>query len=131
VSARRLAACAVAVALFGAGCGGGSGVSPQASDQLTGAVARVRAAARAHDVVGANARLGDVRRMVTFLRARGDVSGAAAARILEAANEVAADLGLIPTTPTTTTTTTTTTPPPPPAPEKGKGHHGHGGGNGD
>jgi hypothetical protein len=96
---------------------------------LVGAVARVRAAARAHDVVGAKARLDDVRRMLALLRARGDVSDAAARRILAAAATVEADLRLVPTT--TTSTTTTTSPPPPH--EKKKEHHGHGkgGDNGD
>jgi hypothetical protein len=128
VRSRRLAACTIAFALVAAGCSGGSGIDRQASDQLVAAVARVRAAARAHDVAGANARLGDVRNMVAFLRARGDLSGAAAGRILGAADGVATDLLLIPTTTTTTTSTTTTLPPP--APERKKGH-GRGGGNGD
>jgi hypothetical protein len=134
VTSRRLAACALAFALCGAGCGGHSGINRQASDRLTSAVAGVRAAARAHDVVAARARLDAVRRMVVSLRARGDLSDAVAGRILVAADAVGSDLSLIPTTTTststTTTTTTTTQPAPPPAGKKD--HHGHGkGDNGD
>jgi hypothetical protein len=120
----------VAFGILAAGCGGGSGINRQASEQLVTAVARVRAAARAHDVVGATARLGDVRRMVAVLRARGDLSDSAAGRILGAASAVATDLRLIPTTTTTTTSTTTTTTPTQPPPPKKKGH-GHGGDQGD
>jgi hypothetical protein len=133
VRSRRLAACGLAFALCAAGCGGRPGIDRQASDQLASAVARVRAAARAHDVVGAKARLDDVRRMVVVLRAHGDLSQSAAGRILVAADAVGSDLRLIPTTTTSTstTTTTTTTLPPPPA-GKQKDHHGKGSGdNGD
>jgi hypothetical protein len=127
---RGLAACA-ALVLLGAGCGGGSGVDHQASDQLATAVAGVRAAANAHDATLASSRLDDVRRMVLFLRVRGDLSDRAAGRILVDADAVGTSLGLIPTTTTTTTmtTTTTTTLPPPPAPSLGD--HGHGNGNGN
>jgi hypothetical protein len=124
-------AAGIAIALFAAGCGGGSGVDRQASDQLTTAVAGVRAAASADDVTLASARLDDLRRMVLFLRLRGDVSDHAAGRILGAADAVAADLDLIPTTTTTSTstTTTTTTPTTTPQPFPPHGHHGHGNGN--
>src|SRR5262249_44464857 len=127
---RASAGCVIAVVLAAAGCSGSSGIDRQASDQLGTAVARVRAAARAHDVVDANARVGAVRGMVAVVRARGDLSDGAAGRILGAANAVAADLRLIPTTTTTTSSTTTTTPAPPPAPERKKGHD-HGGDHGD
>lgn len=142
---RRFAAGSVAFGLAAAGCGGHSNIDRQASVQLESAVARVRAAAAARDVAGANARLAEVRRMVALFRAHRDLSAAAAARILTAAAAAAvgSDLSLIPTTTTPTTTTpTTTTPttipqkpappkpggPPPPAPAKNKDHHGRGGG---
>jgi hypothetical protein len=134
VRSRRLAACTLAFGLVATGCGGGSSIDRQASQQLAGAVARVRAAARAHDVAGARARLDDVRRMLALLRARGDVSDAAARRILAAADAVGTDLRLIPTTTTTSTSTTTTTPPRRPPPNGKKDHHGRAkgdGGNGD
>jgi hypothetical protein len=119
----------VALVLLVAGCGGGSGIDRQASDQLATAVAGVRAAANAHDVTLASARLDDVRRMVLFLRLHGDLSEHAAGRILQATDEVATDLQLVPTT-TTTSTTTTTTPAPPSSSER-HGHHGNGNGNGN
>jgi hypothetical protein len=128
VRTRRLAATAVAFALLAQGCGTHTGIDRQASDELTTAVAQVRAAARAHDVAGAQAGLDDVRRMVASLRDHRDLSDATAGRILVATDEVAADLRLIPTTTTSTSSTTTTTRPAPPPPPK-KGHHGQG--NGD
>jgi hypothetical protein len=131
VTSRRLAACGLAFALCAGGCGGHGGISRQASAELESAVARVRAAARVHDVAGARTRLDAVRQMVVSLRSRGDLTDAQAGRILVAADAVGADLSLIPTTTTSTSTTTTTTPAPPPPPAK-KDHHGHGhGDNGD
>jgi hypothetical protein len=129
VRARLVAACAVTFALCAAGCGGHSSIDRQASEQLAGVVAQVRAAARAHDVVAANARLDDIGRMVALLRARGDVSEGAARRILAAADAVRTDLRLVATTTTSTSTTSSTTSPPPP--DKRKEHHGHGKGGGD
>jgi hypothetical protein len=134
VRSRRFAACGLAFALCASACGGHGGISRSASAQLANAVAGVRAAARAHDVTAARARLDDVRRIVVSLKARGDLGDAAARRILVAADEVGGDLSLISTTTTSTTTTTTQPAPSPTVPpvEKPKGHHGHGhGDNGD
>jgi hypothetical protein len=132
VTSRRLAACALAFALCGAGCGAHAGINRQASAQLESAVAGIRAAARAHDVVAARTRLDVVRRMVVSLRSRGDLSDVAAGRILLAADAVGADLGLIPTTTSTATTTLAPAQSTPPPPGNKKDHHGRGNGdNGD
>jgi hypothetical protein len=130
---KRLAGMLLAALLIvAAGCGGKTAIDARASDQLTAAVARVRAAARDHDVAGAGARLDDLRRIVLLLRANGDLTDAAAGRILAAADGVGSDLRLIPTTTSTTTispTTTTPNPPSPPPPRPDKRHHGKGDGN--
>jgi hypothetical protein len=125
----RIAAIATAVLLSAAllsSCGGHPAITRDASAQLTAAVARVRAAAVAHDTATASARLDDVRKSVLLLRANGELSQAAAGRILSAADLVASDLPLASTTTTTTTPTspsTSTTTSTVPAP-RGKDHHG-------
>ena len=111
------------------GCGGHTAMTRDASAQLTAAVARVRAAAVAHDTATASARLDDVRKRVLLLRATGELSQAAGDRILSAADLVASDLPLASTTTSTTTTTSTststsTTTSTVPAPPRGKDHHG-------
>jgi hypothetical protein len=117
------------------GCGGNSGTSRQVSNQLGAEVARVRAAAATRDISTATARLDDLRRSVLLLRANGDLSAAAASRILLAADRVQTDLPLIAQTSTTTTTaststTTATTAPKSTTPPKRQHDKGHGKGNG-
>jgi hypothetical protein len=135
---RVLGACFV-IALVGSGCGGSDhALNPQVSAQLDAAVGRITTAVQARDIATTSAQLADLRKSVLVFRSRGDLSDAAATRILNAADVVQSDLGLI--TPNTTTTTTTTTSPtttttttvptkpaPPPTTRKRKGK-GHGGG---
>ena len=133
---RVLGAC-LAVALAVGGCGGSnSALNPQVSSQLVAAVGRITTAAQARDVATTNAQLADLRKSVLVFRSQGDLSDATATRILNAADVVQSDLGLLtPSTTTTTTssptTTTTTVPtkpvPAPPSPKRHKGK-GHGGG---
>jgi hypothetical protein len=86
---------------------------------------------QARDIATTSAQLADLRKSVLVFRSQGDLSDAAATRILNAAAVVQSDLGLItPNTTTSPTTTTTTTVPTKPAPppttrkRKGKGHGG-------
>jgi hypothetical protein len=132
---RVLGACFV-IALVGSGCGGSDhALNPQVSAQLDAAVGRITTAVQARDITTTSAQLADLRKSVLVFRSRGDLSDAAATRILNAADVVQSDLGLItpntttsPTPPTTTTTTTVPTKPaPPPTTRKRKGK-GHGGG---
>jgi hypothetical protein len=126
------------IALAVGGCGGGnSAPSSQVSAQLVAEVGRITTAAQAHDVATTTARLADLRKSVLLLRSQDDLSDAAATRILNAADVVQADLGLLaPSTTTSTSSTTTATTattaatksPPPPAPAKK--HHGKGHGDG-
>jgi hypothetical protein len=116
-----------ALAALLSGCGGPSAISRDASAQLVAAVGRVRAAAQAHDVATAQARLADVRRRVLLLRANGELTQTAAGRILSAADLVASDLPLATTSTSTTTSSTTTststTSSTVPRPRGGKDHH--------
>jgi hypothetical protein len=119
---RRVAAVA-AVVLLGACASSGAGVSKPAGHLLQAEVQSIRLAARGANRAEAERGLSDLRASVTELRASGDLSADAAARIRDAASSVEAELALIPL-PTTTTTTTTTTTLPNPGP--GRGHHDHG-----
>jgi hypothetical protein len=128
---RVLGACFV-IALAGSGCGGSDhALNPQVSAQLDAAVGRITTAVQARDIATTSAQLADLRKSVLVFRSQGDLSDAAATRILNAAAVVQSDLGLItPNTTTSPTTTTTTTVPTKPAPppttrkRKGKGHGG-------
>lgn len=92
-------------------CGGGrSGISDTAAAQLGPHVARIRAAAG--DPPAASAELDGLRVAVDELRRTGELSEAAAARVLAAGAEVEARLaGLTPPPTTTWADTTTSTPP--------------------
>ena len=116
-----------------AACGSGtSGVSAPAGALLHTRVAAIRTAASHGDRSAAADQLTQLRDSVAALRARGEISDAAAKRILGAAATVQTELALLPPPSTTTTTTieptTTTKPKPPGPPKKGPGpkdhHHG-------
>jgi hypothetical protein len=106
VTARGLVAavCLLVVAACGSA---DSGVSEPAGRLLTVQVEAIRAAAGGADRASTAQRLAQLRETVTQLRADGELSSNAAAKIRRAAAAVAAQLDLLPI-PTTTTTTTTT-----------------------
>jgi hypothetical protein len=105
----RLIGALTLVALLGlSACGSSdSGVSPSAGKILDLQVAALRVTAARADRDAAAQQLALLRASVDKLRADGDLSASAAARIRKAADEVDSQLVLLPTT----TTTTTTTPP--------------------
>lgn len=116
----------VVVALTLAGCGHGTpAISNDASKALQAKVAQIRISASARDATAATAELAELRTQVAELRRNGELSEAAAQKILDAAVVVDQNLSLI----TTTTTTTTTTSPPSRGKGKGKGDGGGGGGD--
>ena len=120
---RRLVLIAVIVL---AACGSSSsGVSKSAGALLHQQVGAIRTAAGHADRGGAAQQLAQLLTTVEQLRAKGELSKDAAARIRLAAATVQARLSLLPA-PTTTATTTT---PPPGAQEQNK--HGHGKGKDD
>ena len=96
-------------------------VSEPAARLLRVQVAAVRTAAAARDRAGTAAQLTSLRASIVRLRKQGEISRDAAARLDRAADDVAAQLTLIPL-PTTTTTTTTA----PRHEEDERGPHGHG-----
>ena len=105
---RRLVLIAVIVL---AACGSGSsGVSKSAGTLLHQQVGAIRTAAGHADRDGAAQQLAQLLTSVEQLRANGELSKDAAARIRLAAAAVRAQLSLLPA-PTTTTTSTTTLPP--------------------
>ena len=120
---RAIAAAALGLLLLlgsGAGCGGGidTGVSADAARQLDLQVAAVRQRAEAGDLGQASTLLTDLTTSVRSLHDQGQLSDAASARIMHAADLVRQQL----TGATTTAPTTTEAPPPPteaPAPPKG------------
>jgi hypothetical protein len=106
-----------------AGCGGSSSLPPAAATQLQPRVAAIRAAASAGDPIGARAAAGELQRMVTALRASGDLSAKQATAILAAAAQVDTQLALLtPPVAETSTSTTTATTDEHPGKGKGKGH---------
>jgi hypothetical protein len=90
-----------------AGCGGSGSLPRSAATVLQPRVAAIRVAASAGDPAGARAAAVELRRMVTDLRATGDLSAKQAAAILAAAAEVETQLALlappVPENPTSTT----------------------------
>lgn len=101
---RRALGALLVSALTVAGCGGGApALSEGAAGDLSARAAQVRAAAVARDRARAAGALAGLRSAVTTHRNQGQVSEERAARILAAAAEVEAQLGLLPE-PTTTTT---------------------------
>ena len=112
-ASRRLVLIAVIVL---AACGSGSsGVSKSAGTLLHQQVGAIRTAAGHADRDGAALQLAQLLTSVEQLRAKGELSNDAAARIRLAAAAVQVRLSLLPA-PTTTTTSTTT--PPPGKPER-------------
>lgn len=95
------------VALVLAACGGSPAVSDAASTSLEARVAEIRQLAAGRQADGVTARLAEFGAEVERLRSEGEISAAAAERILGAARAVEQQVRLI-----TTTTTTTTAPPP-------------------
>jgi hypothetical protein len=121
---------AVLLAMGAAACGDdGPDVSAGAARTLHGGIQLARAAAAARDRDGARAALEHLERSVATLRADGQITADARARIDAAIAHARAELTSIPTT-TTTTTTTTTRPEhgrDKERPDHGKGHEGRGG----
>jgi hypothetical protein len=120
----------VLTAVVLAGCGSSSpGISEDASNRLQLQVEAVRNAATAHDRALAEGGLAELRRSVTDLRHRKEISRERATKIFDAAADVETQLQTIPTT---TTTTPPTVPSPPPKGGKdddGKDNKGKGGGD--
>jgi hypothetical protein len=124
-----------------ASCGGSSDIEPRASRDLTSRMTMVRSAVDAGDRVAARAAVRDLERAVTRWQAQDLVSDARAEEILAAAEEVLAQLSLLPPpspSPTMTSPSPTpSTPSPPPThapkpPHEPPGHEpGHGHGNDD
>lgn len=111
-----------------AGCGSSSpDISEDASRQLDLQVQAVRNAAAGLDRGGAEVALAEVRKSVTALRARDEISADRAAKVRDAAAAVEAQIQSIPTTTTTTTTTTL----PPPTRDQGNGRKDRRGNGGD
>ena len=95
---RELAVIAT-LAVASTGCGDdGARVSEPASAWLTAQVEQIHAAAAANDRAGAEAGLAQLRQQVDQFLASDDLTIAAAARILAAADDVQAELAAIPTT---------------------------------
>jgi hypothetical protein len=114
----------VAMLLLLAACGSGSsGVSNSAGTLLHAQVGAIRTAASHADRSAAAQQLVQLLTSVEQLKAKGELSNAAASRIRSAAAAVEGQLSLLPV-PTTTTTTS-------PAENQRRKNHGHGKGNGD
>jgi hypothetical protein len=123
---RRLAPVLVAgLVLLGAGCGGSSGPSMTsgAARQLQAQDQAVHLALASGDRGLVDRTLADLRRTVSTLQGRGELSPDRAHAILTAVDAVQTDLVLLPTTTTSTTTTT--------APRDHKHGDPGGGGKGD
>jgi len=111
------------VMVMAVGCGSsGPAITRTAAAQLQADVSAIRAAAAAGDRAAAATGLDTLRRHVTAFQQAGQVSSAAATRIVQSVGVVSANLVLLPA-PTTTTTTSTTVAP---ASDSGSGSHGHG-----
>ncbi len=130
--------CGVATMTIGlilSGCASGSQpMSSSARKTLQNDVGVIDQAAVAHRLQATIAGLARLQSDIASLEAKGALSPSAGAKILNAAAEVQAQVGLVTTTTTTTTTiATTTTPAVPPAAPAGPGGgkaHGHGPGDG-
>lgn len=138
MSARRAVAVLFGVTLLAA-CGNQVDISARAQRQLQARLDDVRTAVLAADRPGAQSALRDLERSVSQLVAGDQLSDGRASEILAAAQDVAAQLTILPVSePTISPTpvpTETTTPAPPEKPEKpeehgkdegkgnGKGHH--------
>ena len=130
--------CAIATVMTGfilSGCASGS--QPMASaarKTLQNDVGIIDQAAVAHRLQATVAGLARLQSDIASLEAKGALSPSAGAKILNAAAEVQAQVGLVTTTTTTTTTIAiTTTPAAPPVAPAGPGGdkaHGHGSGGG-
>ena len=94
---RELAVIAI-LAVASTGCGDdGARISEPASAWLTAQVEQLHTAAAANDRVGAEAGLAQLRQQVDQFLTSNDLTIAAAARILAAADDVQAELAAIPT----------------------------------
>lgn len=101
---------AVLVLLMPVGCSSGSSgtIGQAASARMTPEVEQVRIAATTGDRAAAKAKLAELRRTVADLRQRDELSPAAAAKVLTAADEVEARLGDTPTSPLSPSSSTST-----------------------
>ena len=117
---RRWRNVALALALtLAAGCGASdTGVSQAAGAQFRSQVDAIRSAAVQGNRSAAARRLAQLLATVAMLRAKGELSDSAAARIRRAAAGVNAELSLLPAP--STTTTSTTSPAEPDAKPRGK-----------
>lgn len=107
---------AVAIVFILAGCGHGkAAISNDASKVLQAKVAQIRASASAHDAPAVTTELAALRAQVAELRQSGQLSAAAAQKILDAATAVDRNVLLI---------TTTTTEPPSHGHDEGDGNEG-------
>lgn len=98
---RRALWLTVAVVLGGCGGGGESAVTAAAGARLGAQVDAIRQAAAAGDRAGAQLRLAELRQAVSELLAAGELTSAAALRILDHAAAVETGLASLPTTTTT------------------------------
>ena len=116
----------VLVTVFLVACGSnGSGISSSAATSLQAEVNAIKSAATGADRSAATQQLSQLVATIDELRARGQLSQAAAARIRHAAEVVNGQLALLPPP-----TTTTTAPPPEDDTHKNnKPGHGNGQGN--
>ena len=91
---RRLVLPFLLLLVLSVGCGQeGAGIGQSASAALDPQVQQIRAAATRGDRAAAARELAELRQTVADLRQRGELSEAAAARVLAAASEVEARLG--------------------------------------
>lgn len=116
----------VGALLLGACGSDDAGVSAQAGKRLDAQVNGIRASAARADRNTATQQLALLRASVDQLQSDGELSASAADRIRRSADEVQAQLVLLPAPSTTTTSTTTTTTSPRPTPPHGpKDDPGH------
>lgn len=130
----RRRALAVVMLLAFTGCAASTpGIGDAAASQLAPQVEQVKAAAMGRDRTRAEAKLAQLRVLVTDLRQRDELSGAGAAEVLAAAAEVEAQLArLAPVRISTTAAPTpTTTEQPPPGSRDGDDNGGGEDGGGD
>lgn len=108
---RAVAVAAMVVGLGASGCGTSSDhVAPAAASALQRDVDALRATLANGDRAGADHSLGNLDRDLARLRAQGQISAAAAARVQAASEQVHRQLRQLPP-PSTTSTTTTVAPP--------------------
>ena len=116
-----------------ASCGGSSDIEPRATRDLTQRMTQVRAAVEGGDRLAARAAVRDLERAVAQWRSQDLVSEARAAEIVSAADDVLAQLSLLPA-PSPSPSIATPSPPPtdegeppghgtPPGHEDGHGNH--------